>query len=75
MGFVPVFTTLKLAIEYFFKLILTDSESHGNVSAPKAGTSGKPQRPDYRNRNAAMVLLCRALRARRQATIYAVACP
>ncbi|MEN8763652.1 MAG: hypothetical protein ABF290_14600 [Thiogranum sp.] len=33
MEIVPVFTLLKLAIEYFFKLILTDSGVHGNAIA------------------------------------------
>jgi len=75
MESVRVFSVLKLAIKYFFKLILTDSEPHGNVSAPTAGALGKPQKPVSRNRNAAVALRCRALRARRQAAIYAVACP
>ncbi|MGB5407914.1 MAG: hypothetical protein WBN43_14135 [Thiogranum sp.] len=64
MEIVRVFTALKLAIKYVFSLILTDSESHSNISAPTAGASGEA-RPLAGRRNAAMALLCGFLRAGR----------
>jgi len=57
MEIVRVFTALKLAIKYFFNLILTDSESHSNVSAPTVGALGGAPRPLAKSRNAAMALL------------------